>query len=48
MYEIGTQTFELVSGAIDGKYSTPQSVVLPVKLVVRESAATQVLERCTA
>jgi LacI family transcriptional regulator len=48
MYEIGTKTFELVSGAIEGKYSSPQNVVLPVKLVVRESAAPQVLERCTA
>jgi DNA-binding LacI/PurR family transcriptional regulator len=48
MYEVGKQAFELVSGAIEGKYSSPQNVLLPVKLVVRESAAPLVLERCTA
>jgi len=48
MYEIGKQAFELVFGAIQGKYRSPQNVLLPVKLAIRESAAPLVLERCTA
>jgi LacI family transcriptional regulator len=48
MYEVGKQAFELFLGAIKGKYSSPRNVVLPVKLVVRESVAPLVLERYTA
>ncbi len=39
MYEIGQQAFSLLQGALKGKYSAPQSVVLPVELLLRESVA---------
>src|SRR5579862_2201329 len=37
MYDVGKQAFELVSGAIEGKYHSPQNLLLPVKLVIRQS-----------
>jgi DNA-binding LacI/PurR family transcriptional regulator len=48
MYEVGTNAFDLISGAIDGKYVSPQNLLLPVKLVVRESTGESALERCRA
>jgi DNA-binding LacI/PurR family transcriptional regulator len=38
MYEIGQKAFELVVGAIHNKYRDAQDLVLPVKLIMRESA----------
>jgi DNA-binding LacI/PurR family transcriptional regulator len=37
MYEIGTQAFGLLLGAIEGRYSFPQDLNLPVRLLLRES-----------
>lgn len=37
MYEIGRQAFDLLLGAMAGKYQQPQSVILPVNLKLRES-----------
>jgi LacI family transcriptional regulator len=37
MYDIGKQAFELLLGAIDGKFPLPQNLNLPVKLLLRES-----------
>jgi LacI family transcriptional regulator len=37
MYEIGKQAFDLLLGAIDGKYPVPQNLILPVTLQLRES-----------
>ena len=37
MYEIGKQAFELLLGSIHNKRGLPQSMILPVKLVLRES-----------
>jgi DNA-binding LacI/PurR family transcriptional regulator len=37
MYEIGKQAFDLLMGSLRGVYSWPQSLVLPVKLLLRES-----------
>jgi DNA-binding LacI/PurR family transcriptional regulator len=39
MYEVGQEAFELVSGAVQGKYSSPQDLLLPVRLLIRDSAA---------
>ena len=39
MYEIGRDAFELVSGAIAGKFLSPQNILRPVELMTRESAA---------
>ncbi len=38
MYEIGKEAFRLLNGSIEGKYSLPQSLILPVKLILRDSA----------
>jgi DNA-binding LacI/PurR family transcriptional regulator len=48
MYEVGTNAFDLVSGAIAEKYVSPQDLLLPVKLLVRESTGESALERCSA
>jgi hypothetical protein len=45
---VGTKAFDLVSGAIDGKYVSPQDILLPVKLLVRESTGESALKRCSA
>jgi len=37
MYEVGKQAFDLLLGAIDGKYTFPQNLSLPVTLLLRES-----------
>lgn len=37
MYEIGQRALGLLLGALAGEYTAPQSVILPVKLEVRES-----------
>ncbi len=37
MYEIGKQAFHLLIEAMDGQHTKPQSLILPVKLVLRES-----------
>lgn len=37
MYEIGKQAFDLLLGAIEGKYTLPQDLSLPVRLMLRES-----------
>jgi LacI family transcriptional regulator len=37
MYEIGQKAFSLLQGTLNGDHKEPQNVVLPVKLVVRES-----------
>ena len=37
MYDIGKQAFELLLGAMDGKYTLPQNLILPVRLLLRES-----------
>jgi LacI family transcriptional regulator len=37
MYEVGSQAFRLLQGAIDGEFSGPQSLILPVTLTLRES-----------
>ena len=39
MYEIGQKAFSLLQGALNGDHKEPQNVVLPVKLVVRESVS---------
>lgn len=45
MYEIGKRAFELLQGAANGSFSEPQSVVLPVKLLPRESVGVARKER---
>jgi len=45
MYEIGRRAFEMLLGAIEGKLRQPESVVLPVKLVPRESVGVARKER---
>lgn len=47
MYEIGKQAFELLLGAIGGKTPWPQSMILPVKLTLRESVGPVPRERNT-
>jgi LacI family transcriptional regulator len=37
MYDIGRQAFQLLLGAMVGQYQTPQSMILPVELRLRES-----------
>lgn len=39
MYDIGTQSFSLLLGSIQEKYTFPQDLNLPVRLVLRESVA---------
>ena len=39
MYDVGKKAFELVSGAMDETYSSPQDILLPVRLALRESVA---------
>jgi LacI family transcriptional regulator len=39
MYEIGREAFRLLVGAMKGNYLEPQSMILPVELVLRESVA---------
>lgn len=45
MYDIGKKAFELLQGAASGSFTEPQSVVLPVKLVPRESVGVARKER---
>lgn len=40
MYEIGREAFKLLIGAMDGKFSEPQNIILPVQLLLRESIGT--------
>jgi len=47
MYEIGKQAFELLLGAIGGETRWPQSMILPVKLTLRESVGPAPRERKT-
>ncbi|MEW5980316.1 MAG: LacI family DNA-binding transcriptional regulator [Acidobacteriota bacterium] len=37
MYEIGKEAFGLLNASIEGKHSSPQSLILPVKLILRDS-----------
>lgn len=37
MYEIGKEAFNLLTGAMEGKFTQPQSLILPVELKLRES-----------
>jgi LacI family transcriptional regulator len=37
MYDVGKQAFDLLLGAIAGKTTGPQSLILPVRLTLRES-----------
>jgi LacI family transcriptional regulator len=37
MYDIGKQAFELLLGSMEGRYTEPQDVLLPVDLLKRES-----------
>ena len=37
MYEIGKEAFNLLTGAMEGKFTEPQSLILPVELKLRES-----------
>ena len=37
MYEIGKQAYELLIGAMEGKFAAPRSLILPVELKLRES-----------
>jgi DNA-binding LacI/PurR family transcriptional regulator len=37
MYEIGQRAFTLLLEAMEGRYSSPQSLLLPVHLALRES-----------
>lgn len=39
MYQIGKEAFKLLIGAMDGKFTEPQSLILPVQLLLRESIA---------
>ena len=39
MYEIGKQAFDLLMGAMAGRFDQPQSLILPVELKLRESVA---------
>jgi len=48
MYEVGKEAFELISGAVEGKYSSPQDLLLPVRLLIRDSAAPVELKQYTA
>lgn len=45
MYDVGKQAFELLLLAIDGKTAGPQSLVLPVKLTLRESVGPASVQR---
>jgi DNA-binding LacI/PurR family transcriptional regulator len=45
MYEVGKHAFDLLLGAIDGKTPSPQSMILPVKLTLRESVGPAPRER---
>lgn len=45
MYDIGQQAFELLIGALEGKYSFPQALHMPVRLLLRESVARAGAER---
>jgi LacI family transcriptional regulator len=45
MYEIGTQSFGLLLGAIEGRYSFPQDLNLPVRLLLRESVTAAAVRR---
>lgn len=37
MYEIGQRAFQVLLGAMAGEFATPQSIILPVELKLRES-----------
>jgi DNA-binding LacI/PurR family transcriptional regulator len=39
MYEIGRHAFDLLTGAMAGRFDQPQSLILPVELKLRESVA---------
>jgi LacI family transcriptional regulator len=45
LYEIGQQAFQLFLGAIGHRYTGPQNVILPVKLIPRESVGVARKER---
>jgi LacI family transcriptional regulator len=45
MYDVGNQAFELVSGAIGRKYHSPQNLLLPVKLLIRQSVGPPCADR---
>jgi DNA-binding LacI/PurR family transcriptional regulator len=45
LQEIGKRAFELLLGAAKGEVQEPQSVVLPVKLIPRESVGVARKER---
>ena len=45
MYDLGSQAFKLLQGAIEGKFSGPQSLILPVTLTLRESVGPAPPER---
>jgi DNA-binding LacI/PurR family transcriptional regulator len=45
MYDIGQQAFELLAGALEGKYRFPQALHLPVRLLLRQSVARVGAER---
>ncbi len=45
MYDVGKQAFELLLAAIEGKTAGPQSLILPVKLTIRESVGPALTQR---
>ncbi len=47
MYEIGKQAFDLLTGAMAGRFDQPQSLILPVELKLRESVAAAKRQRRT-
>ncbi len=45
MYEIGRKAFDILLGAMGNQFAEPQSVILPVKLIPRESVGVARKER---
>ena len=45
LYEIGQQAFQVFLGAMEHRYTEPQNVILPVKLIPRESVGVARKER---
>jgi LacI family transcriptional regulator len=45
MYDVGKQAFELLLAAVEGKTAGPQSLILPVKLTLRESVGPALTQR---
>jgi LacI family transcriptional regulator len=45
MYDVGKQAFELLLAAVEGETAGPQSLILPVKLTLRESVGPALTQR---